>query len=469
MSRRDARAQRSASAQRTVWSVPGASVASDPIPAAAPVLEAPVVEASVASDPIPAGAPVLEADAISESIPSEPIQDAASPVPAAPVTRASRRIRTRPTPIVDEATEATEASEASAHTVPTAAIAWAAAAAAAAAAVQGGTVAATEAPQSADEPFELLEPADVPAPADEAEAGEEAPAEASDVDEFEAAARLFAFTGEMPVQTQTEPEPEAEPASAPAPHVAPRRGRRIGRQVATASFSVGVMGIVGLLTVGMTTPADAVAAVTGTEPTSLVAAKSAGLAADSNDIQAYVAPEGIESVALDRNENYSTVSMGELAAEEGITNYSNFYVNDPNAAIQWPFKVGVGITFGFGMRDGRMHEGADFVPGQGADVQAIADGTVRIATNSGGAYGVTVVIDHIIDGQLISSRYAHMLYGSLKVKVGDHVTVGTILGNTGNTGRSFGAHTHFEILQNGTTAIDPIVWLRANAGRYDLG
>lgn len=503
MSRRDARAQRSASAQRTVWSVAGASVASDPIaadapvlepviadaavasdpiPADAPVLEAPVAEAPVASDPIPAGAPVLEASAISEQIPSEP-QDAESPAPAAPMTRASRRIRTRPTPVIDDTTEASEASatpdasaapaapEASAHTVPTAAIAWAVAAAAAAAAVQGGTVSTTEPLQSADEPFELLEPADVPAPVDEAESVEEAPAEASDVDEFEAAARLFAFTGETPVQSQTAPEPdvEAEPEPAAATHVAPRRGRRIGRQVATASFSVGVMGIVGLLTVGMTTPADAVAAVTGTEPTSLVAAKGAGLDADSNDIQAYVAPEGIENVALDRNENYSTVSMGELAAEEGITNYSNFYVNDPNAAIQWPFKVGVGITFGFGMRDGRMHEGADFVPGQGADVQAIADGTVRIATNSGGAYGVTVVIDHIIDGQLVSSRYAHMLYGSLKVKVGDHVTVGTILGNTGNTGRSFGAHTHFEILQNGTTAIDPIVWLRANAGRYDLG
>ena len=48
-----------------------------------------------------------------------------------------------------------------------------------------------------------------------------------------------------------------------------------------------------------------------------------------------------------------TVSMGEIAAEEGITNYSNFFVNDPNAAIQWPFAVGVPITYGFGMRSGR--------------------------------------------------------------------------------------------------------------------
>ncbi len=44
------------------------------------------------------------------------------------------------------------------------------------------------------------------------------------------------------------------------------------------------------------------------------------------------------------------------------------------------------------------------------------------------------------------------------------MTVGTVLGNTGNTGRSFGAHTHFEILQNGTTTIDPLPWLRTYAG-----
>ena len=140
------------------------------------------------------------------------------------------------------------------------------------------------------------------------------------------------------------------------------------------------------------------------------------------------------------------------------------FVNDPTAAIQWPFSVGVPISYGFGMRSGTMHEGADFVPGAGSPVQAIADGTVRIATESGGAYGVTVVIDHIIDGELVSSRYAHMQYGSLKVSAGEQITVGTVIGNTGNTGRSFGAHTHFEILAGGTTAIDPIPWLREHTG-----
>ncbi|MFW1063371.1 peptidoglycan DD-metalloendopeptidase family protein, partial [Vibrio parahaemolyticus] len=86
----------------------------------------------------------------------------------------------------------------------------------------------------------------------------------------------------------------------------------------------------------------------------------------------------------------------QVAADSGIRYPSDFYKNDTSAAIQWPFAVGVGITYGFGMRDGVMHEGADFVPGEGAPIQAIADGVVRTATEDGGGYGVMIIIDHKI-------------------------------------------------------------------------
>jgi murein DD-endopeptidase MepM/ murein hydrolase activator NlpD len=125
------------------------------------------------------------------------------------------------------------------------------------------------------------------------------------------------------------------------------------------------------------------------------------------------------------------------------------------------------MSYGYGMRSGRLHEGIDFVPGNGAPIQAIADGTVRIATEQGGAFGVTVYIDHVIDGSVITSHYSHMQYGSLQVKAGDTVKVGDIVGKTGNTGRSYGAHLHFELIVNGTT-IDPMPWLRENAGRSSL-
>ncbi|MFB7892618.1 peptidoglycan DD-metalloendopeptidase family protein [Microbacterium sp. NPDC056044] len=288
---------------------------------------------------------------------------------------------------------------------------------------------------------------------------------ASGVDEFEAASRLFSFTGETPVQ-QPAAEAQAEAGTAAAPHTAPRRAQaRRGsafKRVATASFSIGVFGIVGLMAVGMTTPAEAVAAVNGTDASLsvLAAADDSVPVIDEAEIQAYVAPGDAQSDMLQRTENYSTTTTAQLASEAGISNFSNLFHNNPNSNIQWPFAVGVTMSYGFGMRSGRMHEGIDFTPGNGAPVQAIADGTVRIASEAGGAYGVHVTIDHIVDGQLVSSHYAHMQYGSLQVSPGQHVTVGTVIGRTGNTGRSYGAHTHFEILKNGTTAIDPWPWLQ---------
>lgn len=317
------------------------------------------------------------------------------------------------------------------------------------------------------EPFELIAPEIDEPVAEEPEAHDEPEPEASDIDEFEAAARLFAFTGENPVMTDAAEPVAAETAAHAVARGARRRPGAAFKRIAGVSFSVGVMGVVGLLTVGLTTPAEAVAVASSTDVAQMsvrVQADDDAEVAPDEEIQAYVAPSSVQNADISKDESYSTVTMQELAYASGIKNVSNFFVNDPNSAIQWPFAVGVPITYGFGMRSGAMHQGVDFVPGAGAPIQAIADGTVRVATNSGGGYGVHVIIDHVIDGQLISSHYAHMITGSIQVTEGQQVTVGTVLGKTGNTGRSFGAHTHFELLLNGTTAIDPIPWLRQHAG-----
>lgn len=322
---------------------------------------------------------------------------------------------------------------------------------------------AARVPADAQGPVEQTTPADDVA-ADQSETHDEPVAEASDLDEFEAAARLFAFTGEVPVTADAAEPVFVETGTHTVGRGARRRRGVMLKRVAGASFSVGVMGIVGLLTVGLTTPAEAVAVAGATDISSASVSLAVESDAADDEIQAYVAPSSVQNADISKAESYSTVTMQELAYASGIKNVSSFFVNDPNSAIQWPFAVGVPITYGFGMRSGAMHQGVDFVPGAGAPIQAIADGTVRVATNAGGGYGVHVIIDHVIDGQLISSHYAHMITGSIEVTEGQQVTVGTVLGKTGNTGRSFGAHTHFELLLNGTTAIDPIPWLREHAG-----
>ncbi|MBB2976654.1 murein DD-endopeptidase MepM/ murein hydrolase activator NlpD [Microbacterium endophyticum] len=306
---------------------------------------------------------------------------------------------------------------------------------------------------------------------DRAESSSASVADDSEVDEFAAAAKLFSFTGELPIQVAaaamaTDARSDGDPQTSVRRGWGRFRGTAVKRAT-TTSLSISIVGVVGLLAVGMTTPAQALSAASASSSTTSLVA-GGDVLGESGEIQAYVAPADVENAAISRSD-YSTGSIAATAAELGITQPTDFYVNDPDAAIQWPFAVGVSISYGFGMRSGGFHEGADFVPGAGAHVQAIAAGTVRIATESGGAYGVTVVIDHEIDGQLVSTRYGHMQYGSLQVSVGDVVEAGQFIGQTGNTGHSFGAHTHVEVLMNGVTPIDPIAWLEANAGRDSLG
>lgn len=354
--------------------------------------------------------------------------------------------------------------------------------AAASAASDSADVAVIEPTEPADDVAEpvvaepvVIEPEPMPAAADKpqaesthAERDDAGPRRSNADDAFETAARAFR---RIAPETASQPvaEPVTETAAAgetPVEHIARRRPS--ARKFLAVGATVGVMSLAGLLAVGMTLPAEAVAAVQGTQSlaaTSLVAKSGSAAATESDDeIQAFVTSSDVQNESLARSDSFSTVSLIQVASEEGINYSSEVFTNDAEAAIQWPFKVGVGMSSGYGMRWGRLHEGIDFVPGEGAPIQAIADGVVRIATEQGGAYGVTVYIDHVIDGQIVTSHYSHMQYGSLQVKAGQTVKVGDIVGHTGNTGRSYGAHLHFEIIINGGT-IDPLPWLRENAGR----
>ncbi|MBM7463895.1 M23 family metallopeptidase [Microbacterium dextranolyticum] len=301
------------------------------------------------------------------------------------------------------------------------------------------------------------------------------------VDEFELAARLFSFTGETPVQRAA--ADAGAPASVPRPVAAASMpvaaGRRRGvvaQRAAAASFSVGVMAIVGLLAVGTTTPAAAVAAPTSVVKTTAdISTASAKTTPATGDIQAFVSSGASGATALDRPEHYKVASMAQIASDSGVTLFANTWVNDPTAAIQWPFPVGVPISAAFGSVEYQSefaspHNGVDLTPGAGAEIHAIAAGTVRIATEDGGDYGVTVVIDHIVDGQPVSTRYGHMQYGSLKVSQGQKVTAGQVIGRVGQTGKATGPHLHFEVILGGVTRIDPMPWMYAHTtGTHTVG
>lgn len=110
------------------------------------------------------------------------------------------------------------------------------------------------------------------------------------------------------------------------------------------------------------------------------------------------------------------------------------------------------VTSLYGWRDKRMHKGIDVDLNKGDKVVAAFDGKVRIAKRRGG-YGNVVVIMH---PNGLETVYAHL--SRIKVKEGQVVLSGQLIGLGGNTGHSTGSHLHFEVRYKGH-AINPSTFI----------
>ncbi len=98
-----------------------------------------------------------------------------------------------------------------------------------------------------------------------------------------------------------------------------------------------------------------------------------------------------------------------------------------------------------------MHEGVDLVAPVGTPVLAAADGVV-VGAGPNGRYGNWIRIDHA--GKL-ATVYGHLAGFAPGIAAGMAVSRGDLIGYVGNTGRSTGAHLHFELLADGK-AVNPI-------------
>lgn len=123
---------------------------------------------------------------------------------------------------------------------------------------------------------------------------------------------------------------------------------------------------------------------------------------------------------------------------------------------RWPIRGAVNSEFG--MRQSPWAQGTEFHSGldiraqHGTPIRAPAGGTVNVA-GTYQEYGITVILDH---GQDVKSVYGHL--SKTNVKVGDRVERGAVVGWSGNTGRSTGAHLHYEILVKGQS-VNPRAYL----------
>ena len=114
------------------------------------------------------------------------------------------------------------------------------------------------------------------------------------------------------------------------------------------------------------------------------------------------------------------------------------------------------VASGYGYRNDpftkirKFHKGMDFSSPQGTPIYATGNGTVMRADNSLSGYGNHILISHGFGYQTL---YAHL--SKYKVKKGQQVKRGDVIGYVGSTGRSEAPHLHYEVYQN-NKAVNPI-------------
>lgn len=166
-------------------------------------------------------------------------------------------------------------------------------------------------------------------------------------------------------------------------------------------------------------------------------------------------------LAAIREESYKRLaSFQEIAWY--ISNQRSLFQATPSL---WPTEGSVTSLYGYRFsplrRDdgesGEFHPGIDIANSADTLIQATAQGTVRHAGWSQG-YGNMLVIDH---GYGVSTLYGHT--SKTLVKTGDRVNRGQVIAYMGTTGRSTGAHLHYEVWRHGKP-VNPMAFLKVRGG-----
>ncbi|SEG02011.1 M23 family metallopeptidase [Flavobacterium urumqiense] len=120
------------------------------------------------------------------------------------------------------------------------------------------------------------------------------------------------------------------------------------------------------------------------------------------------------------------------------------------------------LASGFGYRTDpftkarKMHKGMDFSANTGTPIYATGDGVIEKADNTASGYGNHIVIKH---GYGYETLYGHL--SKYKVRAGQHVKRGDIIGYVGSTGRSEGPHLHYEVHKDGNV-VNPLNFYYGN-------
>lgn len=170
------------------------------------------------------------------------------------------------------------------------------------------------------------------------------------------------------------------------------------------------------------------------------------LANQAEEAQALVEAEEAEIKRLEQEQAQKEKELQRLIDAQKVTFTTG-------SGYAYPLPAGnVTVTSQFGPRThpitGKYHNhtGADIAAPGGTNIYAVQGGVVQTSAYAPSSYGEYVVINH---GNGVTTLYAHMQRGSRKVKEGDVVSQGQVLGLVGMTGSATGNHLHLELRKNG--------------------
>jgi hypothetical protein len=150
-------------------------------------------------------------------------------------------------------------------------------------------------------------------------------------------------------------------------------------------------------------------------------------------------------VRLAAHTSFSWPAVGRISQTYGCT---GFYLNPRRGSCR------------------HFHDGLDIVAGYGSGVRATAVGVVAYTGwnpyDEGGRAWIVVIVH---PGGYVS-RYGHMIPGD-RVRAGELVHTGQLIGRMGNTGRSTGTHLHFELLR-GSTDVNPWSYLPSGVAKIKI-
>ena len=138
-------------------------------------------------------------------------------------------------------------------------------------------------------------------------------------------------------------------------------------------------------------------------------------------------------------------------------------LSNGDVLLAWPLASHI-ITAGWTYNDNKAHNAIDLRAARKTPVYAAEDGTVTqtqlwdgITKTGMQSYGVMCRIQHAdYKGGDLCTRYGHL--SELRVKRGQQVKEGQLIGYSGATGNCYGAHLHFEVIYKGAR-VNPLNWM----------